>query len=209
MFIGHYAFGFFLKKKIKEIPLWLLFISVQFVDILAFLFILLGVERIRYNETDNPFLRTTIEYVPFTHSFFSNVIIALVVFLIFWKLKNRTWGLVLSIGVLSHWFFDVIVHMPDMPLFFDRFKTGLGLWQFPWIAFLFELTLLVLAGFYLLKGSDKIRRHVILIIFLIVSFGAMFFAPAAEATPTQASIVSISLYSVFAALAFWSEREWG
>jgi hypothetical protein len=207
MFVGHYAFGFFLKKRVKEIPLWLFFISVQLVDILAFLFVLLGVERIRYYETANPFLRTSIEYVPFTHSLSGNFIIALIVFLIFWKLKNKIWALALSLGVLSHWFFDVIVHTPDMPLFFDSFKIGMGLWQFPWVAFLFELTLLILAGYYLLKGSDKIKRHVILVVLLIALYAAMFFAPVSEATPVQASILSISLYSVFATLAYWSERE--
>ena len=80
MFIGHYSVGFLLKKRSKEIPLWLLFISVQFVDILVFLFVLLGVERIKYNESANPFLRTIIEYVPYSHSLFTNVILALVVF---------------------------------------------------------------------------------------------------------------------------------
>lgn len=68
MFIGHYAVGFVLKKKTNEIPLWLLFIAVQFVDILAFLFVLLGIEHIKYNQSSNPFLRTIIEYVPYSHS---------------------------------------------------------------------------------------------------------------------------------------------
>jgi len=36
MFVGHYAVGFLLKKKFNEIPLWVFFIAVQFVDILAF-----------------------------------------------------------------------------------------------------------------------------------------------------------------------------
>ena len=88
MFVGHYAVGSALKKKFKEIPLWQLFISVQFVDILAFFLVLVGVERIRYNESANPFLGTIIEYVPFTHSLFSNVVIALALFLVFWKIKN-------------------------------------------------------------------------------------------------------------------------
>jgi hypothetical protein len=35
----------------------------------------------------------------------------------------------------------------------------------------------------------------------------MFFAPAAEATTTQASLVSLTLYSVFAALAYWVEWQ--
>jgi hypothetical protein len=183
MFIGHYSVGFLLKKKSKDIPLWLLFISVQLVDILAFIFVLLGVERIRYNESANPFLRTIIEYVPYSHSLFINVVLAFVVFIIFWKLKNKVWGFILSVGVLSHWFLDALVHVADMPLLFDNFKIGIGLWQYPWISFHFETTLLILAG------------------------SSMFFAPAAEATTTQASLVSLTLYSVFAALAYWVEWQ--
>lgn len=206
MFVGHYAFGFFLKKKFNEIPLWQLFISVQFVDILAFFFVLLGVERISYNETANPFLRTVIEYVPLSHSLFSNGVIALIVFIIISKIRNTRWGLVLFIGILSHWFLDVFVHMPDMPLFFNNYKTGLGLWQFPWIAFLFELTLLVLTGYYLFKNSNN-KRLIVIIILLIAGYFAMFFAPEGEATPAQASILSLSLYTLFAALAYWSDRK--
>ncbi len=33
MFVGHYAVGFALKRHHREIPLWLLFISVQIVDV--------------------------------------------------------------------------------------------------------------------------------------------------------------------------------
>jgi len=134
MFVGHYAVGFLLKKKV-EIPLWLFFIAVQFVDILAFILVLLGVERMSYNPTDNPFLRTFIEYVPFTHSLSSNFLIALYVFLAFWKIKSRTWGIALAIAVLSHWFIDFIAHTKDMPLLFNSLKVGIGLWNFPWIVF--------------------------------------------------------------------------
>ncbi len=42
---------------------------------------------------------------------------------------------------------------------------------------------------------------------LSAGFLSMFFAPEAVATPAQASIVSLSLYAIFATLAFWSERE--
>lgn len=114
MFIGHYAVGFSLKRRVGEIPLWLLFVSVQFSDIIAFLFVLLGIEQIKYNPSTNPFLRTIIEYVPYSHSLFANVLLSFTVFLVFWKFKTKEWGIILSVGVLSHWFLDTIVHLPDM-----------------------------------------------------------------------------------------------
>lgn len=207
MFIGHYAVGFALKKKARDIPLWLLFVAVQFVDILAFLFVLLGVEKIAYNPSSNPFFRTIIDYVPYSHSLSANVLLAVVVFLVFWKLKSKEWAIVLSIAVLSHWFFDALVHVADMPLIHNELKVGLGLWKLPWVAFLLELSLFVLAGYYLLKNYKKMKRHIILILLLSAGFLSMFLAPEAEASPEAASIVSLSLYGLFASLSYWSERE--
>ena len=207
MFVGHYAVGFALKKKARDIPLWLLFVSVQFVDILAFLFVLLGVEKIAYNPSPNPFLRTTIDYVPFSHSLAANVVLAVAVFLVFRKLKSKEWAIVLSAAVLSHWFFDALVHAADMPLIHNEIKVGLGLWKFPWIALFFEVSLLFLAGYYLLKNYTKMKRHSILIFLLSAGILSMFLMPEEETSPETASIVSLALYGLFASLAYWSERE--
>ncbi|MFC1890890.1 hypothetical protein ACFLZT_00690 [Thermodesulfobacteriota bacterium] len=206
MFIGHYAVGFGLKKKCSEIPLWLLFLSVQIVDVFAFLFVLLGIEGIKYNPSANPFLRTVIEYVPYSHSLLTNVLLAIVVFLAVWKMKGKEWGIIISLGVLSHWFLDALVHLPDMPLFHNSMKVGLGLWRLPWIAFLLELSVFVFAGSYLLRGYRKKKRHVTLMLFLSLGFVLMFFAPEAEATPVMASIMSLSLYTISTAMAYWCDR---
>ena len=96
MFVGHYAAGFAIKKKFQDIPLWLVFIAVQFVDILAFLLVLLGIEKISYNPTLNPFLRTSIDYVPYSHSLFYNLIFAVIIFSLFLRFKSIKWGIALS-----------------------------------------------------------------------------------------------------------------
>lgn len=59
----------------------------------------------------------------------------------------------------------------------------------------------------LLRNYKKKIRHIILIIALSVGFTSMFFAPEAEATPTLASIMSLSLYAIFATIAYWCDRE--
>lgn len=207
MFVGHYAVGLALKKNTDDIPLWLLFVSVQLVDIMAFLFVLLGIEKIAYHPSENPFLRTIIEFVPYSHSLFANILLATIVFLFFWKFKSKEWGIILSIGVLSHWFLDALVHVADMPLFHNSFKVGLGLWQYSLVAFILELSALLFAGYYLLINYKNMKRHIILIILLSLGFSAMFFAPEAEATHVQASVTSLVLYTIFASLAYWSERE--
>lgn len=207
MFIGHYAVGFALKKKATTVPLWLLFVSVQFVDILAFLFILLGIEKITYNPVENPFLRTILEFVPYSHSLLSNAILSLLVLLIFWKFKTKEWGITLSIGVFSHWFIDTLAHAGDMPLLFNELKVGLGLWHFPWVAYLLEIFVFLLAGYYLLKNYKEKKRHIVLIIILSAGFSSMFFAPEVEVSSDVTSITSLVLYATFTILAYWSERE--
>jgi hypothetical protein len=46
MFVGHYAASLALKSVDKKASLGLLFLGVQFVDLLFFLFVLLEIERI-------------------------------------------------------------------------------------------------------------------------------------------------------------------
>lgn len=207
MFVGHYALGYLIKKKFSEVPLWLVFIAVQFVDILAFIFILLGIERISYNPSENPYLRMVLEYIPYTHSLIGNTFIAAVVLLIFWKLKNKVWGLVLGFGVLSHWFLDALVHTADLPIIMDKFKVGLGLWQSPWLAFLLELAFLYTAGYLFLKVFKKKTATFIIIGLLTLGSGLMFFSPEEEAPAAVVAIVSLSLFTIFALLAYWSERK--
>ena len=103
MFIGHYAVGMALKKQSPTTPLWLMFIAVQLTDILAFVLVLLGVERIAYSPSQNPFLRIILEYVPYSHSLSAHVLLSLAVLVIFWQLKGKRWGIVLSIALLAYW----------------------------------------------------------------------------------------------------------
>ncbi|WP_406661732.1 hypothetical protein V7O66_04225 [Methanolobus sp. ZRKC3] len=206
MFLGHYAVGFLLKKKFNALPLWILFIAVQLVDILAFTLVLFDVEKMSYNPTSNPFLRTSMDYIPFTHSLSSSLGIALIVFLVFWKLKNKTWGIALSMGVISHWFIDFIAHKPDMPLIFDSYKVGLGLWNYPWIAFLVEIGFFIGAGYYLYKDSENLKRPIILMAILVIFYTPTMFAPEGEVPVVIVGILSLSFYTIFAVLTWWTER---
>jgi len=210
MFIGHYGFAFILKKKAKEIPLWLIFISVQLVDFLCFIFIILKIERMKFLPNQNPWLRTHLEYFPYSHSLFMNAILALIVLFIFWKFKNKIWGIILSIGVLSHWFIDFLVHTPDLPLFFNSYKVGLGLWQLPWLAYFVEILMVILGGYYLYKNSSKYFRPIILIALMVVVLSGMFFSqdPEIAATNmTMRAIIPLVVNSIFVVLAYWTERK--
>jgi hypothetical protein len=50
LFTGHYSFSFACTSAERCIPLWLLFIAVQFIDVLWSIFVLLGIEKGRITE---------------------------------------------------------------------------------------------------------------------------------------------------------------
>ena len=210
MFIGHYGIAYLLKRRFKNINQGLLFASVQLIDILAFIFILLGIEQISYYPDANPFLRTKIEFLPFSHSLFTDLILSFLVFLILFKLGKKTWGIVLAIGVLSHWFLDLIVHISDLPLFFNSYKVGFGLWQYPVISFSVEIALVIFGIFYLYKDIRLNKRSLLLIVLLLAGFWAMFFKeepPIIHSDMKIRALILLIPYLGFIALAFWSDKK--
>jgi hypothetical protein len=68
MFVGHYGPSFAIKSLHPTIPLWLLFIAVQLVDVAWAVLVLLGVEKVRIVlgiTASNPL---DLYYMPYTHS---------------------------------------------------------------------------------------------------------------------------------------------
>src|SRR5829696_3435022 len=154
MFIGHYGVCFAIKAFDKRIPLWILFIAVQLVDVLWGVFVLTGIEKVRIVPGITATNPLDLYYMPYTHSLVGALFWSGVGCGIYWiSRKNRpanTGGtdrrlapaLLIGSAVFSHWILDLIVHRPDLPLYDDSFKMGFGLWNFPAIAFGLEIILL-------------------------------------------------------------------
>src|SRR5213078_28034 len=47
MFVGHYSVAFAARTEKNKIPLWVLFVAVQFLDYLWATLVLLGIEKLR------------------------------------------------------------------------------------------------------------------------------------------------------------------
>jgi len=131
MFIGHFALGFAGKRYAPTISLGLLFLSVQFVDLLWPTLLLLDLEHVRI--VPGITLLTPLDFYdyPISHSLVGVSIwgglFALVYFFIS---KNKTAAIILGLGVVSHWFLDALVHRPDLPILSNSGPmVGLGLWN--------------------------------------------------------------------------------
>ena len=170
MFIGHYGVAYVVKKKASDIPLWLLFTSVQLMDIIGFTFTILGIEKIYTVPNDNHLLRYVTD-MPYSHSLIGTLLVSVVVFIFFRVMDRKPWAWILGLCVLSHWFIDLLVHTPDLGIFSDSWKVGLGLWHYPILTYITELAFFII-GWILLK---KNIYSYLLLILMVGAATAMVF----------------------------------
>ena len=74
MFVGHYAASLALKSFEQKVSLGVLFLAVQFVDILFFPFVLAGIERMNIVENFTQSTHFELEYMPFTHGLLASAL---------------------------------------------------------------------------------------------------------------------------------------
>jgi hypothetical protein len=206
MFVGHYGLGFMVKKKIKDIPLWLLFLSVQLMDIVAFILVFFGIEKAAYRNSDNPFFTNNLD-LPYSHSLVGALILSVIVYLILVIAKRKSWALIAALCVLSHWVIDLIVHTPDLSIFFGYNKVGLGLWNYPYLSFGLEI-IIVLVGWLILKYKNAFSF--LLLFLLVAGFTGMFFGKEPDVIKNSESLRTLIVLVpniLFIVLAYLSERS--
>jgi hypothetical protein len=214
MFVGHYGPSFAIKSLRPATPLWLLFIAVQLVDVAWAVLVLLGIEKIRIVPgitASNPF---DLYYMPYTHSLVAAIVwsVTVAVLVKFWRgLTIRTAAAWVGVAVFSHWVLDLVVHRPDLPLYDDTMKMGLGLWNYPAVAFGLEAALLFGGMALYLRRTKPINAigRVGLPVFGVVMTaiqGYVFFGPP-PASPAAFAMTALGAYVVFAALAEWLARQ--
>lgn len=214
MFVGHYGPAFAAVAARKTIPLWIAFMAVQLVDVLWAIFVLFGVEKVRIVPGITRTNPLDLYHMPYTHSLVGAMawaITAGIVYYSFRKLDGCLAALIVGAAVFSHWLLDWSVHRPDLPLYDNAFKVGLGLWNYPAFAFVLELGTLF-GGIYLyLKTTESVSdlgryRMLGFGILMLISQSILFFGPLPWSDKAAATLALIS-YFVFAAIAYWLEKQ--
>lgn len=216
MFIGHYSVSFVAKAADTRIPLWVLFLATQLVDIFWAVFILLGIEKLGSapDITANPSL--DLSYMPYTHSLLASVLWSGAAVVVYKLLRSTdgSWrmGVIVGLSVFSHWVLDLLVHRPDLPLYDNTLKVGLGLWNYPIIAFLLEAGLL--AGGLVLylrataPGTQAGRYGMLVFGAVLILFQASIFFGTVLSSPVAVAITGLASYFAFAGAAYWLEKQW-
>ena len=144
MLAGHYAPALLLKVANPRVPLWALFVGVQFVDILWAVFVTTGIERASIEPGFTASNGLVLESVVLSHSLVAAGLWAGLAGLIGSALlPGRGAGPFLAMAVASHWLLDLPMHTPDLPLAGSHsLKLGLGLWNYRFASCALEVGLL-------------------------------------------------------------------
>ena len=215
MFVGHYAVSLALKKFEKRASLGVLFLAVQFADILFFPFVLAGIERVNIVENFTQSTHFELEYMPYTHSLLGSAFWAAAAYALFrWIIvRNNSVALVVALAVFSHWVLDLIVHTPDLPLWSDEsLKLGFGLWNNAVATFSLEAVLLISALWLYLRSSSTastVGRYgmSVFVGLLILMNVTNIFGPLMGDSELELAISALTAYFLFAAVAFWLDTR--
>lgn len=218
MFVGHFAAAFALKGKEKDASLGMLFIATQFVDILFFPFVLLGIENLKFVKGFTAVNDFNMDYYPFTHGLLASLLWSGLFFVLYFfvfvknKVNKKSIAIVMALAVLSHWFTDLIVHTPDLPLVNGEPKFGFGLWNNKALTFAVEAILLILGLWYYIKRTKAISSigkyiGIVFVLFLLlINYLNLFVLPANDDIQSL-TISALVFYFLFAIIAQYVDRK--
>jgi membrane-bound metal-dependent hydrolase YbcI (DUF457 family) len=153
--INHAATALVVKKAYPKVPLWILLISVQLVELLWVVLNYLGIEYSTTEATVSSVLDVHLTHMPYSHSIISTLIVASIAWLVISKWFNKpTIAIATAIAITSHVVLDLLTHSQDIALapFTDLEKLGLGLYAVPLVAFVAE-TLYGILCWWIYRGS--------------------------------------------------------
>ena len=214
MFVGHYGPSFAIKAADNSIPLWLLFVAGQLVDVFWATFVLLGVEKVRIVPGITASSPLDLYYMPYTHSLVGSIAwagAAAVAYKLTPRLGNWKAGLLIGIAVISHWILDLLVHRPDLPLYDNAAKVGFGLWNYPVVAFVLEAACLF-GGMYLYFSRTKAitaggRYAMIVFGIVMLAIQSSAFVVPPPGSGKEFAVMALLSYGVFAVVAYCLERK--
>jgi hypothetical protein len=194
------------------VPLWHLFVAVQFLDYLWAAFILTGVEQARVVPGFLDASDLDLYFMPYTHSLAAAALWSLAGAALYGTIINKRAGLggavLIALAIASHWFADLIVHAPDLALYpGSDVKLGFGLWSSLTLSVGLELGFFI-AGFILYLGGTspkgavgRVAPYVVMAALIGIELYSATGAPPADIRTF--AILALVSYSVLAALAFW------
>lgn len=208
MFIGHWAPALVAATHKDAPPLPVLFVAAQLVDWAFFLLLIFGVEAMRVTPGISVMNPMDLYHMPYTHSLLGSFGFASVFgLLVFVSNRNRQSAIIAGLVVLSHWFLDLLVHIPDLTLAGAEPKMGIGLWNHPAIEMPLELALTFGAlGFFALKKKPGRVPLLALAVTLLAFQSINWFGPVESEVTIGTSVLAFVAFGLVTLVAWWMAR---
>lgn len=174
MFVGHAGIALAAKSRAQTVSLGWLMAAAFGLDLIWPVLILTGIERASIVPGATAFNPLVFDSYPWSHSLLMSAVWAALVIGSAIRLGcSRSVALILGALVASHWFLDLITHVPDLPLVpGSPARAGLGLWNSVAATVAVEGTLYV-AGIVLYvrttKASDRAGSIALWILLLLLA----------------------------------------
>jgi hypothetical protein len=228
MFVGHYSVAFACRTQRNKIPLWVLFIAVQFLDYIWATLVLLGIEKLRVIKGFTAGSMLDSYFHPYSHSLIMAVIWTVIAAVVYKTVcsrysfdsaqerlnhYNKSAPLIIGLAVFSHWILDLIAHPRDLAIYDNRWKVGFGLWNFRDSEFALEIALLAggIALYLMRNALPAVRKAAVVafgVVLLIVQIGDTY-VPRTPLTD-KATVAGVWIfYTLFVLIAFAVEKIGG
>ena len=217
MFVGHYSIAFAAKSEKNKIPLWVLFVAVQFLDYVWATLVLLGIEKLRVIKGFTAGSMLDSYFHPYSHSLVTAILWSVVAALIYKTVRGRhgrhyskSAPLIIGIAVFSHWILDLIAHPRDLAIYDNRWKVGFGLWNYRDPEFALEIALLAgsIVLYFSRNAMPAIRKGAVIafgLVLVIVQIGDTY-VPRTPLTD-KATVMGVWIfYTLFVLIAFAVEK---
>lgn len=211
MFIGHFAPAMIAARHKDAPSLPVLFIGAQLVDWAFFGLLLSGTEKMRVTPGISVMNPMDLYHMPYTHSLLGSMVFAILFgALVSLVSKSRTAGILSALVVLSHWFLDLLVHVPDLTLAGSPPKLGLGLWNHHAIEMPLELTLTFGSLWLYAKVARPKTPHLAVLACMMLLFQAVnWFGPVESEVTTGTSLLAFFAFGLITLAAWWVYRSEG
>lgn len=207
MLAGHFAPAFALHRLRPTVPLWLLLLATQAVDVGFMVNVLADVESAQLRATQLP--RLVVTRGVWTHSLLMTAVYAGAIVGVGAIVGRVRAAAVVAAAMASHWVGDLLVHAPDLPLGLTQSPAyGFALWRWPLLAYGLELALLVAAGAWWINAlpGPMRKRAVGLIAGLCALQTLSEFVVPLPPTDVDLAYAALPMFLLVALAGAWVER---
>jgi hypothetical protein len=212
MFLGHYGIAFAAKRAAPRASLGVLTFAAQFLDELWPILLLLGIEHVKI--VPGIMATSPLDFTdyPISHSLVMAIVWGILIGGVYFlgrRYKRGAW--IIGALVVSHWFLDLPMHRPDLPLWPDASSplVGWGWWNSIAVTVIIELTIFA-AGISMYVRStravDKIGSWGLW--GYVVVLAAIFFSSSGSPPPSERALAWTTLgIWLFVPWAWWVDKH--